>query len=104
MPSLKETTEQLTGKLEELFDELRSELQNGELDFDKLTSLADKISEQADALAQTFNNVNETLMQQIDQIKSGDSESGRKDSKSDEGESGSSKKQDKSESEAGSRS
>jgi hypothetical protein len=87
-----------------LFNELRSELENGELDFDKLTSLADQISEQADGLAQTFSSVNETLMEKIDQIKGG--ESGRKqDSKSeDESESGSSRKQEKAEAESGSRS
>jgi ABC-type transporter Mla subunit MlaD len=80
MASLKETAEQLTGRLEELFDELRSDLKDGELDFDKLTSLADQISEQADNLAQTFSSVNETLMQKIEEIKSGDSGSGRKQS------------------------
>ena len=34
---------------------------------------ADQISESADGLAETFNNVNETLMQRLDQLKSGDS-------------------------------
>ena len=87
MPSLKETTEKLTEGLEGSFKELRSELSNGELDFDKLTSIADQISEQADGLAQTFSSVNETLMERIGQAKGGGNSS-----------SGSSRKQERSQS------
>jgi hypothetical protein len=103
MASLKETAEQLTESLGDKFEQLRSELQNGEMNFDKLTSLADEISEQADGLAQTFSSVNDALMERINQTKG---ESGKKqDSKSeDEGESGSSRKQEKAEAESGSRS
>jgi hypothetical protein len=103
MASLKETAEQLTESLGDKFEQLRSELKNGEMNFDKLTSLADEISEQADGLAQTFSSVNDALMERINQTKG---ESGKKqESKSeDEGESGSSRKQEKSETESGSRS
>jgi ABC-type transporter Mla subunit MlaD len=73
MASLKEATNAVTDRLEDLVGQLRDELENGELDFDKLTSLADQISEAADGLAETFSNVNETLMQRLDQLKSGGS-------------------------------
>jgi hypothetical protein len=73
MASLKETTGAITEKLEGLVSELKSELENGEIDFERLTSVADQISEAADGLAETFNNVNETLMQRLDQLKSGGS-------------------------------
>ncbi|MFL6016442.1 MAG: hypothetical protein ACJ74V_02775 [Gaiellaceae bacterium] len=76
MASLKETTGAITEKLESLVSDLRSELENGEIDFERLTSIADQISEAADGLAETFNNVNETLMQRLDQLKSGGSSSG----------------------------
>jgi len=75
MASLKEATTTITENLEKLVGDLRSELENGEIDFERLTSLADQISESADGLAETFNNVNDTLMQRLDQIKSGSSRS-----------------------------
>jgi ABC-type transporter Mla subunit MlaD len=71
MASLKETTGAITEKLESLVSDLRSELEDGEIDFERLTSIADQISESADGLAETFSNVNETLMQRLDQLKSG---------------------------------
>ena len=70
MASLKDT-EQLTSKLEDLIGELRSELSNGSVDFQKIVSLADELSEQADGVAETFNNLNETLMQGLERVKSG---------------------------------
>jgi hypothetical protein len=70
MASLKDT-EQLTSKLEDLVGELRSELSNGNVDFQKIVSLADELGEQADGVAETFNNLNETLMQGLDRVKSG---------------------------------
>ena len=73
MASLKETTTQITDNLESLVGDLRSELENGDVDFERLASLADQISESADGLAETFSSVNETLMQRLDQIKSGGS-------------------------------
>jgi capsule polysaccharide export protein KpsE/RkpR len=70
MASLKDT-EQLTGKLDDLVGQLRSELTNGNVDFQKVVSLADELGEQADGVAETFNNLNETLMQGLDKVKSG---------------------------------
>ena len=70
MASLKDT-EQLTQRLEELVSELRSELSNGNVDFEKLVGVADELSEMADGLAETFNSVNDTLMQRLQQAKSG---------------------------------
>jgi len=70
MASLKDS-EQLTGKLEDLVGELRSELGNGNVDFQKVVSLADELSEQADGVAETFNNLNDVLMQGLDKVKGG---------------------------------
>jgi len=66
MASLKEV-EKVADNLEQLVGELRSELSNG-TDFDKLTQIADEISEKADVAAQTFSTVNETLMSRIGEI------------------------------------
>ena len=70
MASLKDT-EQITQRLEELVEELRSELGNGNVDFEKLVAVSDELSETADGLAETFNSVNDTLMQRLEQVKSG---------------------------------
>jgi hypothetical protein len=67
MATLKET-EQMTQQLEELVGKLRSELQNGEVDFGKLVKLSDEISERADGMAETFSSINDTLMQRIQQV------------------------------------
>ena len=72
MASLKDAT-QLTDGIESLVNDLRSELEDGDVDFEKLVSLSDQISERADGLAETFNSVNEALMQRIDEVKSGGS-------------------------------
>jgi hypothetical protein len=72
MASLKDAT-QLTEGIESLVNDLRSELEDGDVDFEKLVSLSDQISERADGLAETFNSVNEALMQRIDEVKSGGS-------------------------------
>jgi ABC-type transporter Mla subunit MlaD len=66
MASLKDA-EQLTKGLEDLVGQLRSELTNGKVDFEKLVSISDQISESADGLAETFSNVNDALMSRIDQ-------------------------------------
>jgi len=76
MASLKEATGAITEKLESLVGDLRSELEGGDIDFERLSGLADQISEAADGLAETFSNVNETLMQRLDQLKSDDSSNG----------------------------
>lgn len=70
MASLKDA-EQLTSQLEDLVGELRTELSNGDLDFQKVVSVADELSEKADGVAETFNNLNDTLMQGLDRAKSG---------------------------------
>jgi hypothetical protein len=66
--SLKDA-ESLADDLENLVGELRSELQKG--DFERLAQLADEISEHADNAAETFSNVNETLMSRIGGLRSG---------------------------------
>jgi predicted transcriptional regulator len=73
MASIKEATKAVTDSLENLVGELRSELEDGDVDFERLTSLADQISETADGVAETFSDVNDTLMQRLEQIKSGGS-------------------------------
>jgi hypothetical protein len=76
MASLKEV-EKVADDLEQLVGELRSELENG-TDFERLTQIADEISEHADNAAQTFSTVNETLMSRIGELtgKSGGSSGG----------------------------
>lgn len=66
MASIKEV-EKVADDLEQLVGELRSELSNGS-DFEKLTQIADEISEKADSAAQTFSTVNETLMSRISDL------------------------------------
>jgi hypothetical protein len=63
MASLKEM-EKVADDLETLVGELRSEMKNG-TDFERLTQIADAISEHADDAAQTFSSVNDTLMSRI---------------------------------------
>jgi uncharacterized protein YgfB (UPF0149 family) len=70
MASLKDV-QQLTQELEGLVGQLNSELQNGEVDFEKLVSITDSLSEQADSLAETFNSVNDALMERIQGAKQG---------------------------------
>ena len=67
MASLKDV-EQLVDDLEGLAKRLRTELQNGKVDFERLIEIADQISERADGMAGTFATVNEALMSRIDQI------------------------------------
>ena len=69
MASLKDATH-LTKGIEDLLGDLRTELEDGEVDFDRLASLSDEISERADGLAETFSNVNDALMQRLQQVKS----------------------------------
>ena len=67
MASLKDM-EQLVDDLEGLAKRLRSELQNGKVDFERLIEIADEISEHADAAAGTFATVNDTLMNRIKEV------------------------------------
>ena len=80
MASLKDV-ERVADDLEGLVGQLRSELPNG--DFEKLTQLADQISERADNAAETFSTVNETLMGRIKELTGkGGSSGGRSRSRS----------------------
>jgi hypothetical protein len=72
MASLKDA-QQLTQGLEELVGRLSSELGNGEVDFEKLVSISDELSERADGLAETFTSVNDALMERLQNAKSGNS-------------------------------
>lgn len=75
MAALKDV-EQLTKNLEDLVGQLQAELQNGNVDFEKLVSVADEISEKADGIAETFTAVNDTLMQRIQEVSGGGGSSG----------------------------
>jgi hypothetical protein len=77
MASLKNTAEQMTNQLEDLVGQLRSELTNGNVDFEKVASIADELSESADGLAETFTSVNDTLMQRLQQAKGSSSGGGQ---------------------------
>jgi hypothetical protein len=70
MASLKDA-QQLTKGLEDLVGQLSAELKNGNVDFEKLVSISDEISERADGIAETFSNVNDTLMERLQQPSSG---------------------------------
>ena len=67
MASLKDV-EQLVDDLEGLAKRLRSELQNGKVDFERLIEIADEISEHADAAAGTFATVNDALMDRLKEV------------------------------------
>jgi len=69
MASIKDV-ERVADDLASLVDDLRRELKDGG-DFGKLVAIADEISEHADNAAQTFNNVNDTLMQRLGDITGG---------------------------------
>jgi len=64
VPKLQDAKE-LTAPLEELVRELKSELSQSKGDFDRLVEIADELGAQADALAETFGSINETLMARI---------------------------------------
>ena len=70
MASLKDA-QQLTKGLEDLVGQLSAELKNGNVDFEKLVSISDEISERADGIAETFSNVNDTLMERLQQASGG---------------------------------
>jgi hypothetical protein len=80
MASLKDV-QQLTKGLEDLVGKLNSELENGEVDFGKLIALTDELSEQADGLAETFNSVNDALMERLQGAKQGSSSGSRQQAK-----------------------
>ena len=75
MASLKDATK-LTDQLENLVGDLRSELDGG-VDFEKLVTISDEISERADSLAETFSNINDALMQRLGRDDSDGTSNGR---------------------------
>lgn len=89
MASLREAADQLTSQLDELVNQMREELTEGDVDFERLGGIADQISERADGLAETFSSVNETLMQRIGQVQQSGGSEGED---SDEGEKSGSQK------------
>ena len=76
VPKLKDAKE-LTAPLEELTSQLKSELNDSRGDFDRLVQIADELGAEADALAETFGSMNETLIERIEQVR-GNSSSRRK--------------------------
>jgi hypothetical protein len=76
MASIKDV-EHVADDLENLVSQLRSELQNGP-DFERLTQIADEISEHADNAAETFSSVNETLMSRIGDLSGTSKRSGQR--------------------------
>jgi len=79
--SLKDV-QQLTQGLEDVVGQLNTELQNGEVDFEKLVSITDELSERADGLAETFSSINDALMQRLQSAKQGSSGGSRQQSRS----------------------
>ena len=74
MASLKDV-EKVADDLSTLVDQLRGELSDSG-SFDKLTKIADQISEHADEAAGTFSSINETLMGRLNELKNSGSGSG----------------------------
>ena len=68
MPKLQDAKE-LTAPLEELVRELKSELNDSNGDFDRLVEISDEIGARADALAETFGNMNQALMARIEDVR-----------------------------------
>ena len=68
--------EQLTQELERLVADIRSEV-DGDVDFERLVSICDEMSERADAMAQTFSTINTVLMEQVERLTRGDESSRR---------------------------
>jgi ABC-type transporter Mla subunit MlaD len=77
VPKLKDAKE-LTAPLEELTSQLKSELNDSRGDFDRLIQIADQLGEEADALAETFGSMNETLMARLEDVRGNTSSSSRR--------------------------
>ena len=80
MASVKDV-ERLADDLESLVDELRNEVKNGS-DFERLTQIADEISEHADNAAQTFSSVKDALMSRLSDLGGGSEKSSQSKSRS----------------------
>ncbi len=81
MPKLKDAKE-LTAPIEELTSQLKSELNNSRGDFDRLVQIADELGAEADALAETFGSMNETLVARIEDVRGNTSSSSRRKTRS----------------------
>jgi hypothetical protein len=79
MASLKDAVN-LTTQLNELTQQLHSELTEGDVDFEKMVKLSDEISEHADSLAAAFPRVNEALQEPLQAASNGSSNSGSRSS------------------------
>jgi hypothetical protein len=79
MASLKDAVN-LTTQLNELTQQLHSELTEGDVDFEKMVKLSDEISEHADSLAAAFTRVNEALQEPLQAASNGSSNSGSRSS------------------------
>jgi signal recognition particle GTPase len=76
MASLKDAV-QLTTQLNELTNQLHSELTEGDVDFERMVQIADEISEHADSLASAFARVNEALQEPLQENGSSSSDDSR---------------------------
>jgi hypothetical protein len=79
MASLKDAVN-LTTQLNELTQQLHSELTEGDVDFEKMVKLSDEISEHADSLAAAFTRVNEALQEPLEAATNGSGSSGSRSS------------------------
>ncbi len=70
MASLRDAAK-VTEEIEGLLGRLKSELDGGNADLDRLARISDEISERADGLAETFENINEVLMSRLGQARRG---------------------------------
>jgi hypothetical protein len=79
MASLKDAVN-LTTQLNELTQQLHSELTEGDVDFEKMVKLSDEISEHADSLAAAFTRGNAALQEPLQAASNGSSNSGSRSS------------------------
>ena len=75
MASLKDAAE-LTNEIVELAQQLHAELTEGDVDFEKMVSLADQIGERCDSVAATFSTFNDALTGTLQGSAPGRSENG----------------------------
>lgn len=88
MASLKDAVN-LTTQLNDLTQQLHSELTEGDVDFEKMVRLSDEISEHADSLAAAFTRVNEALQEPLQAATNGSGNSGSRSSSRETASSGS---------------